>query len=71
LTSGQLGRFLTAKIREPASPKNARKLNYARGLYVDSNRLSIAIACNAGEAADARTKFAAQVLSLFVPEDRR
>ena len=30
-------------------------------------RLSIAIACNAGEAADDRTKFAAQILDLFVP----
>ena len=92
LTNGRLGTFVTAKIEEPASLKNGKKLNYARGLYVDStsrgqlvwhagsaagyktavarlpeHRLSIAIACNAGEAADDRTKFAAQVLDLFVP----
>ena len=96
LTGGRLGAFVTAKIQEPASLKNARKVNYARGLYVDhtsrgqllwhagsaaayktavgrlpEHRLSIAIACNAGEAADARTKFAAQVLDLFVPQTAR
>jgi len=96
LTDGRLGTFVTAKIQEPASLTNGKKLNYARGLYVDStsrgqlvwhagsaagyktavgrlpeHRLSIAIACNAGEAADDRTKFAAQVLDLFVPGNRR
>jgi CubicO group peptidase (beta-lactamase class C family) len=96
LTSGRLGTFVTAKLQEPASLTHGKKLNYARGLYVDStsrgqlvwhagsaaayktavgrlpeHRLSIAIACNAGEAADARTKFAAQVLDLFVPGNRK
>jgi len=31
-----LAAFVTAKIQEPASLKNGKKLNYARGLYVDS-----------------------------------
>jgi CubicO group peptidase (beta-lactamase class C family) len=95
LTGGRLGAFVTTKIQEPASLGNGKKLNYARGLYVDSttrgqlvwhagsaaayktavgrlpeHRLSIAVACNAGQAADARTKFAAQVLDLFVPGGR-
>ena len=96
LTSGRLGPFVTGKMQEPASLKNGKTLNYARGLYVDrtsrgllvwhagsaaayktavgrlpEHRLSIAIACNAGDAADDRTKFAAQVLDLFVPGTRR
>ena len=96
LTSGRLGTFVTDKIQEPATLNSGKKVNYARGLYVDStsrgqlvwhagsaaayktavgrlpeHRLSIAVACNAGEAADARTKFAAQVLDLFVPVSRR
>lgn len=96
LTSGRLGTFVTSKIQEPASLNNGKKVNYARGLYVDhtsrgqlvwhagsagayktavgrlpERRLSIAIACNAGEAADARTKFAAQILDLFARENVR
>ena len=92
LTSGRLGKFVTAKLQEPATLSNGRKLDYARGLYLDTTSrgqlvwhagsagayksvvgrlpqhgLSIAVACNAGEAADARTRFAARIFDLFVP----
>jgi CubicO group peptidase (beta-lactamase class C family) len=38
MTSGRLGAFVTAKIREPARLSNGRTLGYARGLFLDSNR---------------------------------
>ena len=36
LASGKLGKFVTAKLQEPARLNNGRKLEYARGLMVDS-----------------------------------
>jgi CubicO group peptidase (beta-lactamase class C family) len=38
LTNKQLGAFVTEKIQEPARLNNGRKLNYARGLFIDSIR---------------------------------
>jgi CubicO group peptidase (beta-lactamase class C family) len=38
LTSGRLGAFVTEKLQEQARLNNGRKLNYARGLIVDSYR---------------------------------
>ena len=38
LTSGRLGAFVTEKIQEPTKLNNGRKLNYARGLTLDSYR---------------------------------
>ena len=38
LTSGKLGRFVTAKLQEPARLNNGRTLGYGRGLFLDSNR---------------------------------
>ena len=40
LASGKLGKFVTDKIQEPATLINGRKLGYARGLFLDSNRSS-------------------------------
>ncbi|HJR36653.1 MAG TPA: serine hydrolase domain-containing protein, partial [Gemmatimonadales bacterium] len=37
LGSGRLGRFVTAKIQEPATLSNGRKLTYARGLSLLTN----------------------------------
>jgi CubicO group peptidase (beta-lactamase class C family) len=36
LTSGRLGKFVTAKLEAPAALANGRTLTYARGLMVDS-----------------------------------
>ena len=38
LTSGRLGAFVTAKLQEPATLNDGRKLGYARGLFLDRNR---------------------------------
>ena len=38
LASGTLGALVTGKIQEPASLNNGRKLGYARGLFLDTNR---------------------------------
>ena len=38
LTDARLGSFVTAKLQEPATLANGRKLGYARGLFIDSNR---------------------------------
>ena len=38
LMDGRLGSFVTEKIQEPAVLNNGRKLNYARALFVDSDR---------------------------------
>jgi len=38
LTSGRLGAFVTEKLHEPATLNNGRKLGYARGLALDTNR---------------------------------
>jgi CubicO group peptidase (beta-lactamase class C family) len=93
LAAGRLGAFVSAKIKEPATLKNGRKLTYARGLmlettyggplvwhggsaaayksvvgrFVDQN-ISIAILCNAGEAADGRAGYAARTFDIFMAE---
>ena len=36
LTSGKLGRFVTARVQEPARLSSGRALSYARGLTIDS-----------------------------------
>src|SRR5688500_3589422 len=38
LTDARLGAFVTSKLQEPATLSNGRKVAYARGLYLDSNR---------------------------------
>ncbi len=38
LTSARLGAFVSEKIQEPARLSNGRKLGYARGLFLDTNR---------------------------------
>jgi CubicO group peptidase (beta-lactamase class C family) len=38
LTAGRLGAFVSEKIQEPATLSNGRKLDYARGLFLDANR---------------------------------
>ena len=50
LASGKLGKFVTAKIQEPASLANGRQLGYARGLFLDSNRGSRVIWHSGGAA---------------------
>lgn len=37
LTNDRLGKFVSAKLQEPATLNNGRKLKYARGLMLDSN----------------------------------
>ena len=38
LTNGYFGTYVTSKLKEPAILSNGRKLNYARGLFLDENR---------------------------------
>ena len=38
LTDARLGAFVTGKLHEPATLSNGRKVGYARGLMLDSNR---------------------------------
>lgn len=38
LANGRLGAFVSEKIQEPAVLSNGRKLGYARGLFLDTNR---------------------------------
>lgn len=38
LTNGHLGGFVTAKLHEPATLNNGRKIDYARGLVLDTYR---------------------------------
>ena len=37
LADGRLGTFITEKLREPAALKNGRKLDYGRGLFLNTN----------------------------------
>src|SRR5688572_19097650 len=50
LASGKLGKLVTAKIKEPARLANGRKLNYARGLMVDSRPGGLVISHSGGAA---------------------
>ncbi len=38
LTTEKLGKFVTTKLQEPATLSNGRKLDYARGLFLEENR---------------------------------
>jgi CubicO group peptidase (beta-lactamase class C family) len=50
LATGKLGRFVTAKIREPARLTNGRQLRYARGLMIDSTAAGTLVAHSGGAA---------------------
>ena len=50
LTSGRLGRFVTAKLQEPVTLRNGRKLRYARGLMVDSTPGGLVVSHSGGAA---------------------
>jgi CubicO group peptidase (beta-lactamase class C family) len=50
LTNGKLGTFVTDKLQEPATLNNGRKLGYARGLFLDTNRASRVIWHSGGAA---------------------
>jgi CubicO group peptidase (beta-lactamase class C family) len=50
LTSGRLGKFVTAKIQEPVTLRNGRKLRYARGLMVDSTPGGLVVSHSGGAA---------------------
>ena len=50
LASGKLGKFVTAKIQEPARLANGRKLKYARGLMVDSTPGGLVVSHSGGAA---------------------
>lgn len=50
LASGKLGRFVTAKIKEPARLANGRQLRYARGLIIDSTAAGPLVAHSGGAA---------------------
>jgi CubicO group peptidase (beta-lactamase class C family) len=50
LTNGRLGAFVTEKLQEPARLNNGRKLGYARGLFLDTNRGSRVIWHSGGSA---------------------
>lgn len=50
LASGKLGRFVTAKIQEPASLSNGRRLKYGRGLMVDSTPGGLVVSHSGGAA---------------------
>ncbi|HVG43157.1 MAG TPA: serine hydrolase [Longimicrobium sp.] len=50
LASGRLGRFVTAKIQEPARLANGRRLKYARGLMVDSTPGGLVVSHSGGAA---------------------
>ncbi|MDQ3170462.1 MAG: serine hydrolase [Acidobacteriota bacterium] len=93
LANGRLGKLVSAKIQEPATLSNGRKLTYARGLMLQTNYggtlvwhggsaaayksvvgrfadhgISVAVLCNAGEAADGRTAFAGRIFDLFMAD---
>jgi CubicO group peptidase (beta-lactamase class C family) len=50
LATGTLGRFVTAKIHEPARLANGRRLRYARGLMLDSTSAGPLVAHSGGAA---------------------
>jgi CubicO group peptidase (beta-lactamase class C family) len=50
LTTGKFGKFVTGKTQEPATLNNGRKLGYARGLFLDTNRDSRVIWHSGGAA---------------------
>ena len=50
LTTARLGKFVTEKLQEPARLNNGRKLGYARGLILDTNRESRVIWHSGGSA---------------------
>ncbi len=50
LASGKLGGFVTAKIQEPVRLANGRRLEYARGLVVDSTPGGLVVSHSGGAA---------------------
>jgi CubicO group peptidase (beta-lactamase class C family) len=50
LTNGRLGAFVTGKLQEQARLNNGRKLGYARGLFVDSQRGGTLVSHSGGAA---------------------
>lgn len=50
LTTGRLGKFVTAKLEEPATLKNGRKLSYARGLNVTTSAAGDRLVSHSGDA---------------------
>jgi CubicO group peptidase (beta-lactamase class C family) len=50
LAGSRLGKFVTEKLQEPARLNNGRKLGYARGLILDTNRESRVIWHSGGSA---------------------
>jgi CubicO group peptidase (beta-lactamase class C family) len=50
LASGKLGRFVTTKIQEPARLNNGRKLEYARGLRIESTPRGLVVSHSGGAA---------------------
>jgi CubicO group peptidase (beta-lactamase class C family) len=50
LTGGKLGKSVTAKIQEPITLRNGRKLRYARGLMVDSTPGGLVVSHSGGAA---------------------
>lgn len=50
LATARLGKFVTEKLHEPARLNNGRKLGYARGLILDTNRESRVIWHSGGSA---------------------
>ena len=50
LSSGRLGKFVTAKLQEPVTLRSGRKLRYARGLMVDSTPGGLVVSHSGGAA---------------------
>jgi CubicO group peptidase (beta-lactamase class C family) len=68
LTNARLGAFVTAKLQEPATLNNGRKLGYARGLFLDT-KLGSPVVWHGGGAGGYETllaRFPEQRLSIAI-----
>jgi CubicO group peptidase (beta-lactamase class C family) len=68
LTNARLGAFVTAKLQEPATLNNGRKLGYARGLFLDT-KLGSPVVWHGGSAGGYKTllaRFPEQRLSIAI-----
>lgn len=68
LTNARLGAFVTAKLQEPATLSNGRKLGYARGLFLDT-KLGRPVVWHGGSAGGYKTmlvRFPEQHLSIAI-----
>ncbi len=63
LTHGKLGKYVTEKIQEPARLSNGRKLDYARGLFLEDDRAG-RLVWHTGSASGYKT-----LLSRFIDHD--